>query len=572
MNFNPCFLVPHYNHAQALVGTIARLARYKLPILLIDDGSAPEQFARVQQLAADYPQLRVVRHEQNAGKGAAVIDGMRRAHAAGFTHAFQIDADGQHDTQVVPQFLTAAEREPEALIAGQPVYDASVPKARLYGRRITDFWVIVETWSRDVADAMCGFRVYPLRPMMTLLDRISLPPRMDFDIAVLVRLYWRGVAMRFLPVSVIYPQDGVSHFRVWRDNLHISRAHSRLFFGMLLRSPILLWRKLFGSRSGEHWAQQRERGSMLGIRLLLGLYRIGGRGLFRLFLYPVMLYFFLFSRRARQASLDFLRQAHAQGAPTLTERPGWRHSFRHFLSFAESVLDKFGAWMGSLPTTEMVFVEDAQWQQLTQQGRGSLLIGSHLGNLEVPRAFVRSKRAGAVVTAIVFTEHAKKFNALLKEMQPDANFNLLEVTSIGPDTAIDLRERINRGEMLVIVGDRTPVHSSGRTVRVPFLGRTAEFSLGPYILAHLLECPVHLLFCVREGNLYREYLEPFADRISWTRATRNQVLEQCAARYAQILGQHACRAPYQWFNFFDFWQGEERAETPQAKESVVDVR
>ena len=246
MSFKPCFVIPHYNHAKALAGTLARLSVYAQPIILVDDGSTAEQLRTLDALLATYPQVQLFRREQNGGKGAAVMDGLRIAWREGYSHAFQIDADGQHDSSVVPQFLQAAEQSPDVLIAGQPTYDASVPKSRLYGRRITDFWVTVETWSRDVADAMCGFRVYPLASVMQLLERMQLPRRMDFDIAVLVRLYWQGVPMHFLPVAVSYPVDGVSHFNVWRDNVQISRAHSRLFFGMLLRSPLLLWRKLRG--------------------------------------------------------------------------------------------------------------------------------------------------------------------------------------------------------------------------------------------------------------------------------------------------------------------------------------
>lgn len=574
MNFRPCFLVPHYNHAQALAGTLARLSRYKLPILLVDDGSSAEQFARLQTLAADYPQLRVIRHEQNAGKGTAVIDGLRQAQAAGFTHAFQIDADGQHDTQVVPQFLAAAEREPQALIAGQPVYDASVPKARLYGRRITDFWVIIETWSRDVADAMCGFRVYPVAPLIALLNRIALPPRMDFDIAVLVRLYWRGVPMRFLPVPVCYPEDGVSHFRVWRDNLHISRAHSRLFFGMLLRSPLLLWRKLRPAKSA-HWAEQSERGHRWGLKCLIAAYRFGGRPLFSAVLYPVMLYFYLFGAGARRASRAFLQRAHAAGSPVLPQPPRGRDSFRHFMNFAEAALDKLAVWLGDLPPERVQASDENVWRTLRQNGRGALLVGSHLGNLEVSRAMARHYRADVPITALVFTEHAQKFNSALRELKPDAGFNLIEVREIGPDTAMELRARIDRGELLVIVGDRTPVHSVGRVSRCAFLGAPALFSQGPWILAHLLECPVYTLFCLYEPaqKRYRVELEPLLAELRWTRSTREQVLQQAIQRYVQRLQEKALRAPLQWYNFFDFWNGAAGQVTAApAKEPVTDVR
>ena len=130
------------------------------------------------------------------------------------------------------------------VVTGQPVFDTSVPKARLYGRYATHVWVWINTLSFDIRDAMCGFRVYPLAPTLRLFDDVAIGRRMDFDVEVLVRLYWRGLRVVNLPTRVTYPADGVSHFDVLRDNLRISWMHTRLFFGMLPRAPMLLWRKV----------------------------------------------------------------------------------------------------------------------------------------------------------------------------------------------------------------------------------------------------------------------------------------------------------------------------------------
>lgn len=538
MKFAPCAVIPCYNHGATVGDVVQRLRALGLQVLVIDDGSDEHTAAVLRALG----EIRLIRLERNSGKGAAMVRGFREAARLGFSHVLQVDADGQHCVEDAPRFLEVARTEPDAVVCGQPEYDASAPKSRLYGRTITHFWVWIETRSFAIGDSMCGFRLYPLRPTLALLDRVRIAQRMSFDIDIVVRLAWEGLPIRNLRTRVAYPREGLSHFRMVRDNLRISATHARLFFGSFRRKP-----------RQTHWSRLGERGAPWGLRFLIAAYRFGGRPLFRLFLYPAMLYFFVFGTAARRASRDFLRRAHRSGSPRLPSPPTWRDSFRHFMNFADATLDKFGAWLGKVPRQQIELADDRAWADLVANDRGSLLISSHLGNLEVPRAFARSRRAGAVITALVFTEHAQMFNALLREVQPEASFNLLEVGSIGPDTAIDLRALIDRGDLLVIVGDRTPVHSVGRTTRVPFMGVDAEFSLGPYILGHLLECPVHLLFCVHDGERYREYLEPFAEKISWTRATRDSALQGYARRYAQRLQHYALQTPFQWFNFFDFW-------------------
>jgi hypothetical protein len=166
---------------------------------------------------------------------------------AGFTHALQIDADGQHDASDVPKFVAAGRDHPRHVICGIPVYDASVPRARLYGRYLTHVWVWINTLSLRIRDSMCGFRLYPLAPVTRLVAEETIGRRMDFDSEILVRLFWRDVAVISVPTRVTYPSDGVSHFDVWRDNVRISRMHTRLFFGMLRRAPRLLWRRVTGT-------------------------------------------------------------------------------------------------------------------------------------------------------------------------------------------------------------------------------------------------------------------------------------------------------------------------------------
>jgi glycosyltransferase involved in cell wall biosynthesis len=245
---DPVVVIPVYDHP-ATIGEVVRQVRaHGLPCILVDDGSSAECAAALDALAASEPQnISLVRLPSNQGKGAAMVAGFRAAAGAGRTHVLQVDADGQHDCGDIPQFLAKARWNPEAVVAGCPIWDDSVPRGRLYGRYLTHVWVWINTLSFDIADSMCGFRLYPLATLIPLLDDVRIGRRMDFDSDVIVRLHWRGVPVLNQPTRVTYPQDGVSHFRLWRDNALISAMHARLFLGMLWRSPLLLWRKVAAS-------------------------------------------------------------------------------------------------------------------------------------------------------------------------------------------------------------------------------------------------------------------------------------------------------------------------------------
>jgi len=209
----------------------------------VDDGSSSGCARTLDALVAGAPtQITLLRHPVNRGKGSAVLTGVRYAAQAGFTHALQIDADGQHRVSDIPRFLEQAAAHPQALIVGCPDYGEMVPWFRLYLRYLTHVWVWINTLSRQIKDSMCGFRVYPLSPIIALDHRQKLGARMNFDIEVLVRLYWDGLEIINVHTPVNYPSDGVSHFRGVLDNFLISRTHSILFFGMLIRLPILIAR------------------------------------------------------------------------------------------------------------------------------------------------------------------------------------------------------------------------------------------------------------------------------------------------------------------------------------------
>ena len=241
--FRPVAVIPVYNHGEAVGAVAANVRAHGLRCILVDDGSSAD-CAAVLDALAQAPDVTLVRLALNQGKGGAMMAGLRAAAAAGWTHALQIDADGQHDAGDIPVFMARAAQSPAAVICGRPVYDDSVPAIRFYGRYASHAWVWICSLSFAIRDSMCGFRVYPLASVVPLLDSERLGRRMDFDAEVLVRLHWRGVEMVNLPTRVTYPRGGVSHFRYGFDNLLIVAMFVRLFAGMLRRSPLLLWRKL----------------------------------------------------------------------------------------------------------------------------------------------------------------------------------------------------------------------------------------------------------------------------------------------------------------------------------------
>ncbi|NBB14688.1 glycosyltransferase [Caulobacter sp. SLTY] len=244
MSFRPCAVIPAYNHYLRLGPVIEGLRALELPVFVIDDGNVEPAQSGLAAFHAPERGVEVVRKPVNEGKGAAVIDGLRLAAGRGFTHALQIDADGQHEPAQAARFLELARANPTAVVTGAAVYDETVPKARKFGRYITHFWVWVETASLDIADSMCGFRLYPLGSTVKMLSQERIGPRMQFDTEILVQLHWRRVPVINVLVKVIYPPDNTSNFAMLEDNVRISLMH----LGLIVQAPVRLVMKLFRTR------------------------------------------------------------------------------------------------------------------------------------------------------------------------------------------------------------------------------------------------------------------------------------------------------------------------------------
>ncbi|MEW6371881.1 MAG: acyltransferase [Pseudomonadota bacterium] len=311
------------------------------------------------------------------------------------------------------------------------------------------------------------------------------------------------------------------------------------------------------SRTGDtrHWAAINEASFVAGMRLLFWVCRVFGRWPFRVVLYPVLLWYVATQGRARRVSGDYLRRV---GAPA-----GLLGVLRHFGAFAEAILDKMLLW-GGLFDFERVRVHGAEpLLQRIRERKGALLVCAHLGNLDLCRA-LSLRTPGLKITVLVHTRHAEAFNNMLARLDPRSQLNLMQVTEMTPAMAMALSERIAQGEFVVIAGDRVPVSASSsnkaRVALAPFLGQTAAFPVGPYVMASVLGCPLYTMFATRQGEHYELHFERLRETVSLPRRERDAALAELAGDYAARLERHVRRAPLEWFNFYDFWHlpGSER--------------
>jgi len=311
------------------------------------------------------------------------------------------------------------------------------------------------------------------------------------------------------------------------------------------------------SSAVQHWAEIGETTSVVGIRLLCVIYRTLGRRAFRLCALPAVFAHWLLNTTARRASLQYLRRLHAYTG-VFAHPPGWRESLQHFRVFADTLLDKILALNGQYPS-DKVRVSRDNMLRLLREKRGAIIVTAHIGCLELCQAL-----AGKVpefhMTVLIYTHHAERFNRLLRRLPNNGKIRLLQVQAIDLAVAAQLGERVERGEFIAIAGDRLPL-KGGRHTFADFLGQSAPFPIGPYVLAAALRCPLATMACVHEGDGYMLQFETFAERVALPRDTRDAVLADHVARFARWLETQLRVVPYDWFNFFAFWDQSTHADS-----------
>ncbi len=299
-----------------------------------------------------------------------------------------------------------------------------------------------------------------------------------------------------------------------------------------------------------HWAQIGESTFVAGMWLLYQVHRFLGRWPFLLCLYPVIGYYWLTRPLARRSSLQYLQRMQ-QAHGLWSRQPSWSHSQKHFRIFAQVILDKLLALTGRYRTERVRFDGRQPLLDLLAQKQGAILVTAHIGCIELCQAIAK-QRSNLRLNILVHTKHAEQFNRLLQRLSPDSGVRLLQVTDFSAATAMMLAECVERGEFIAIAGDRVPVHDS-KTTRAQFLGHEAAFPCGPYVLAALLKCPLYFMGCVHEGNSYAVEFVPIALQVELPRAHRREALSAYAQQYACLVEQLLVKAPYDWFNFFPFW-------------------
>ncbi len=305
------------------------------------------------------------------------------------------------------------------------------------------------------------------------------------------------------------------------------------------------------------WTAIAERGSLRALRLMRWIYGQFGRRAVMALLTPIVAYFFVTGGEARRASIDYLRTLWAtpRGRASLIERPTWRHAFRHLYEFAENIVDSMIVWSGDGERIRIDERGSEHLLELVREGRGGILLSSHLGSSDMLR--VLSKQTGIVLNVLTFTRHAARINAFFDQLEPGLRMRLIHFEPGSISVALDIKAAIDRGEFVGILGDRLFESERGRSVSVSFLGRRTRFPLGPFLLQGTLGCPMLLSTCVRTGHArYAASTELFAPAVPVPRCDRAKYAEALVHRYAAALERECLRAPYQWFNFFDFWRAE----------------
>lgn len=290
------------------------------------------------------------------------------------------------------------------------------------------------------------------------------------------------------------------------------------------------------------WHEMAERGTALGIRILLAMTTLFGRRATSLLLPFIAAWYALLDSRVRRASRDYLRR--------IGSRAGLIEVIRHIRCFAQVALDRLFLLRGEHDLFEVTTHGEEHLARLKREERGAIFVMSHLGSFEVMRTLSAERRFP--VNILGYFENAKRINAVLQGINADVDARFISIRPNDPTFVFEIEDRIRAGEIVGTMGDR--VGFDGKSMRVPFLGSEAAFPTGPFLLASLLRCPVFLAFGLyREPNRYELYCEPFADLVELPRGGREEALRQHVARYAERLEAACRRAPDNWFNFYDFW-------------------
>jgi predicted LPLAT superfamily acyltransferase len=304
------------------------------------------------------------------------------------------------------------------------------------------------------------------------------------------------------------------------------------------------------SAPARHWSDMGETTFALGIWLMYGVFRVFGRWPFLVCLYPATAAHWLCRPALRAASLQYLKRVEA-ATGAIGHAPGRRDTFRHIMLFGETMLDKLLAVSGRYRVAAVRAEGRETVLEASASGRGGVIVTAHIGCLELSR-YMGEMRAALRMNILVHTRHAAQFNRILNRLNPDNPVRLIEVTEFDVTTAMMLADKVAAGEFVVIAGDRVPVDSA-KTVQAEFLGHLAPFPVGPYVLAALLRCPMYMMGCIHDAPSYTVHFAQITERVELPRGRREEALAAYARGFADAVTVLLRRSPYDWFNFFPFW-------------------
>lgn len=320
------------------------------------------------------------------------------------------------------------------------------------------------------------------------------------------------------------------------------------------------------ARQRAQWAELNERGAAWGPAILGFFYRTFGRGFCVAAMAPAILYFYATGARQRRASIDYLRRVWAFSGRE--GRPGAWHAFKHFFAFGECLVDRFGAWIGHVDRANVDEIDGEAFDAMRDDARGTLILSAHVGATEIVRA-IASRYQKRPISIVIHSPHTAGYNQLIQRFAPQSQVSLIQAAEFDIGAATRISAAIERGEWVVMMADRLPISGGqARSVTVDFLGAPAAFPQGPFVLATALRCPVYTLFCVRRDGRYQADVALLSDGVAAPKNQRQAVLAALVERYARALEALVQSAPYQWFNFYDYWavQGDGGARGRDGKD------
>lgn len=312
--------------------------------------------------------------------------------------------------------------------------------------------------------------------------------------------------------------------------------------------------------SNKSWATTRERGSSVGMKIVLFVLSTFGYAVASVFLYPIVFYFYLTGRTSRNASLRYLKKVHLFGGSV--SNPTFFSGYAHFVSFAKSTLDRIWFWQSKLSRFTFDLVGLEKVSAYLDSGKGCLLLGAHMGNIESLRVLCQDR--DVKVNAVMYLENARQFNSLLRSINPKSQLRIINLKDRSIDGVMELQSCIANGEIVALLADRFHPSSRSRVVSCSFLGEEAPFPANPWIVAGLLKCPTFFVAGMKTGPRHYESIVQFVDaQVRIERKNRDADIKKYIGEYAAFLERLCCRYPHQWYNFFDFWRFDEQRQVSE---------